>query len=803
MDIEKFLESQKKTIDAYIKKYVPESIDNNFARWAFGEGRYSYDLESLNKAIFDPLWDFLNRGGKRWRPALFLLIVEALGGDKEKMRDFVLLPELTHNGCLTADTKILKNPGEQVRIDSIKPGDVVYTVNKEGMIESKKVLKVKITGEKEVYKLITAHREIKATKNHAFLIMLKDQPIRYKITNFGKNRLKNAMRRGDIKKVAHILGKGESLMQNALSARDPQLIEKDELERIFYMFGSKLTKKDYEEKQTKYERPCMELGWKTLRQLKKGDTIIVLRKIPDKGKPFKLPIPLKDPPKDKTKIPIETTENFCQIFGYILGDGCVTINNKGSRLYITPSNSQYERSAYKRIFKEVFDYDLRSETQGGYERLFCCSYKVCWLLRELGLEKSAITKKLPSWIFELPESHKCALVRGYLDSDGTAAKNGFVSFSSASEELIRGIKLLVDSIGLTSGIITKRKIKNLWESSKKKESIIWQKIGTERPDYKQRMLEAAKGKGFIFNEKYPTPPIDLAHLRFDTVKRIEKIGIQPVYDIMVEGSHNFIAENMVVHNSIMIDDIEDGGELRRGKPCTHKIWGVDVAINTGNIMYFLPLLAFMKNRERFDKEILVRAYEAYSEEMINIHLGQALDIWWHKGKKNDIKEEEYLQMCANKTGCLSRLAARLAVILSGGSKEQEEKFGKFAESLGIAFQIRDDILSATEANFADKKGYGDDIKEGKRSLIVIHTIKHANEKDRKRLVEILDMHTGDKKLINEAIDIIKKYKATEYAHNLAKKLIENSWKEIGPFIKESKSKESLKALADFAIERRI
>jgi geranylgeranyl pyrophosphate synthase len=271
----------------------------------------------------------------------------------------------------------------------------------------------------------------------------------------------------------------------------------------------------------------------------------------------------------------------------------------------------------------------------------------------------------------------------------------------------------------------------------------------------------------------------------------------------VEKIKDFAILPELAHNgSIIIDDIEDQGEMRRGKPCSHKIFGLDVAINTGNFLYFLPMLVFIKNPS-LPKESLLKAYEAFAQEMINIHIGQATDIHWHKGGKEDISEDEYLQMCAYKTGCLSRMAGRIAVILSGGDKEKEDKIGKFSENLGIAFQIQDDILSASGDEFSKRKGFGDDITEGKRSILVIHTLKNATPEDKSRLIEILDMHTKDEALITEALQLLKKYNSIEYGRSISKKLVEDAWAEIDPILEESEAKSTLNDFVKFAIERQI
>jgi geranylgeranyl pyrophosphate synthase len=263
----------------------------------------------------------------------------------------------------------------------------------------------------------------------------------------------------------------------------------------------------------------------------------------------------------------------------------------------------------------------------------------------------------------------------------------------------------------------------------------------------------------------------------------------------------------VIHNgTLMIDDIEDASEMRRGKPCTYKIFGLDIAINAGNAMYYLPLLPLIKNKEKISKEKLNMVYEIYVKEMINLSLGQAMDIAWHRGLANadKISEKDYLQMCAYKTGTLARMSAKIAAVLAGANQELTEKLGRFAESIGVAFQMQDDILDLTGEEFAKKKGgRGQDITEGKRTLIVIHTLKVASAEDRNRLIEILNMHTTNQKLRDEAIKIMEKYGSIDYVKNFARKIVEESWRDVEKLLPESEAKEKLNAFAKFLIERKI
>ncbi|RLJ08273.1 MAG: hypothetical protein DRP12_00925, partial [Candidatus Aenigmatarchaeota archaeon] len=249
--------------------------------------------------------------------------------------------------------------------------------------------------------------------------------------------------------------------------------------------------------------------------------------------------------------------------------------------------------------------------------------------------------------------------------------------------------------------------------------------------------------------------------------------------------------------SIMIDDIEDQGKLRRGRPCTHLIFGEDIAINAGNFMYFVPLLVF---RKHLKPETAVRAFRIWAQELTTIHLGQALDIWWHRGHKVPT-EAEYMQMCAWKSGTLLRLSARLAACLLEKPVGLEKRLGEFAEAIGIAFQIQDDVLDLIADRKRFGKAWGNDITEGKRTLMVIHACQKAGERERRELLKILDSHTRDRQKIKRAMEIIKKYGSIEYAKQRSREIVEKAWKQVDRILPESEAKQKLRAFAEFLIQR--
>ena len=268
---------------------------------------------------------------------------------------------------------------------------------------------------------------------------------------------------------------------------------------------------------------------------------------------------------------------------------------------------------------------------------------------------------------------------------------------------------------------------------------------------------------------------------------------------------DFASISEVVHNgTLMVDDIEDNSDFRRGKPCIHKIYGNDLAINAGNAMYFLPLKIIMESS--LSDKTKNALYEVYAQEMINVSLGQGMDIYWHKGLKHDISEKEYLQMCAYKTGCLARMAAKIGAVLGGATPKQLYALDEFVETIGIAFQIQDDILNLTAGEEGKKdlggkygKEIGGDVSEGKITLMVIHSLKHSPRKT--RLKEILSMHTKNQALINEAIGILNQACSIEYARQAAAKLVKNAWAKVEKTLPNNSGKEKLRAFADYLVER--
>ncbi|KAK0645194.1 Geranylgeranyl pyrophosphate synthase atmG [Lasiodiplodia hormozganensis] len=200
--------------------------------------------------------------------------------------------------------------------------------------------------------------------------------------------------------------------------------------------------------------------------------------------------------------------------------------------------------------------------------------------------------------------------------------------------------------------------------------------------------------------------------------------------------------------SLLIDDIQDSSKLRRGLPVAHSIFGVAQTINAANYAFFLA-------QQELPKLGNPRAFEIFTEELLNLHRGQGMDLYW-RDSFTCPTEEEYLKMVSNKTGGLFRLAVKLMQMAS----KTDQDFVPIVNVLGIIFQIRDDYLNLQSDAYTKNKGFGEDLTEGKFSFPIIHSIRSnpANI----QLSSILQQRTEDDDVKRFAIQYIASTGSFEY-----------------------------------------
>lgn len=193
---------------------------------------------------------------------------------------------------------------------------------------------------------------------------------------------------------------------------------------------------------------------------------------------------------------------------------------------------------------------------------------------------------------------------------------------------------------------------------------------------------------------------------------------------IIENAYHLCPLVECIHTASLIhDDIEDSSEERRGQPAAYITYGLDTALNAGSWLYFLSSTCI--NSLDSDDATKLRLYSLFTEEVRRLHLGQALDIKWHRTAELCPSTDEYLAMVKYKTGTLSSLAAKTGTLISGADDGKVTSAGKTAAKIGAGFQIIDDCINLTSGNPGKKRG--DDIVEGKKSLPVLLFLEKNRE----------------------------------------------------------------------------
>ncbi|KAI1778200.1 isoprenoid synthase domain-containing protein [Hypoxylon cercidicola] len=225
--------------------------------------------------------------------------------------------------------------------------------------------------------------------------------------------------------------------------------------------------------------------------------------------------------------------------------------------------------------------------------------------------------------------------------------------------------------------------------------------------------------------------------------------------------------------SLLVDDVEDNSVLRRGLPVTHSIFGTAQTINSANYVYFYALQELQKLKNP-------KAVSVYTEELLNLHRGQGMDLFW-RDTLTCPTEEEYLEMVGNKTGGLFRLAIKLMQAESGVLIDCVP----LVNLLGILFQIQDDYRNLSSPEYGQNKGFCEDLTEGKFSFLIIHSIR--SNPSNLQLLNILKQKTTDDEVKRYAVKYMESTGSFEYTKKVITTLTERARK-MADEIDEGKGK---------------
>jgi len=252
--------------------------------------------------------------------------------------------------------------------------------------------------------------------------------------------------------------------------------------------------------------------------------------------------------------------------------------------------------------------------------------------------------------------------------------------------------------------------------------------------------------------------------------------------------------------TLLHDDIMDEDEKRRGVPSVHTKWDTPTAIVAGDLLFAKVYETITKHTDtkHVKPKRILQILKEISEATVIICEGQTRDMMFES--KETVSKDEYFEMIQAKTAALFETSARCGGILGGANNSQVEPLGEFGRYSGIAFQIIDDVLGLIADEKVLRKPVGNDIREGKLTLIVVHALEKASKNQRKKILENLGSKDASPETIRETIELIESLGAIDYAKEVAEKYIERAKEALASF-PASEDREDLISLSDLIFAR--
>ena len=240
---------------------------------------------------------------------------------------------------------------------------------------------------------------------------------------------------------------------------------------------------------------------------------------------------------------------------------------------------------------------------------------------------------------------------------------------------------------------------------------------------------------YLDNLSYDRKPSSL----YEPIRYVLSMGGKRIRPVLMLLSYNMFRENPeeilmpacaleTYHNyTLLHDDLMDNADLRRGHETVHRKWDANTAILSGDSML---VLAYQRMAQ-CDKQKMPEVLSLFTETALEIGEGQQYDMDFEH--RNDVTEDEYIEMIRLKTSVLLACTMKIGAILAGASKEDADNLYRFGEQIGLAFQLQDDYLDVYGDTRVFGKAIGGDITSNKKTYMLINAMLRANDTQRAEL----------------------------------------------------------------------
>jgi geranylgeranyl diphosphate synthase, type I len=280
----------------------------------------------------------------------------------------------------------------------------------------------------------------------------------------------------------------------------------------------------------------------------------------------------------------------------------------------------------------------------------------------------------------------------------------------------------------------------------------------------------------------------------------EAVGGDPRSALPTAAAIELIHTFTLIHDDVMDEDL-----VRRGRPTIAAIWGNPIAITAGDGLFALAFRAIARNAEApsVGPERALRLVERAATTCLDLSRGQTMDLLLEQEEAPSV--EAYMEMIRLKTGVLLEFALEAGAVIGGAPAKTVEAISKFGAPLGMAFQIKDDLLDLRGTQEVLGKPPGSDVRRGKRTLMVLHALEHAPRQEARTLVSILDApeHKTGPQEVARAIRIMEAAGSLKHAADEADRLVRDAKAALKglPATEAGAALKALHALADFVIHR--
>ena len=247
----------------------------------------------------------------------------------------------------------------------------------------------------------------------------------------------------------------------------------------------------------------------------------------------------------------------------------------------------------------------------------------------------------------------------------------------------------------------------------------------------------------------------------------------------------------LVHTATLVhDDIIDGAEIRRDRPSANTTWGNEKCVLAGDWLYMQAFHIALEERNFKVLDLLIGLTQQMVEgELLQIQkLGRAVD------------ENEYYDLIFRKTACLFSVSMQLGATLAGADPAQEEALANYGRAVGLAFQIVDDVLDLTATEEVLGKPVASDLREGKTTLPIIHSMKHGTAADRQTINRVLEDGGFLRTTREQVQEILHRNGSVNYAMAAADRYADRAREALIP-LDETEFKRALLWVPDFVVAR--